>query len=78
MKKVFIVFNIVFLVVIAYEAGKFSKSDTGRYQIYMNPIVRADQILLDTKTGRTWQFTQESKDNYMFWHELPKDELKLQ
>ena len=44
----------------------------------MNPIVRADQLLLDTKTGRTWQFTQESKEKYMFWHEIPMDELPLE
>ena len=43
----------------------------------MNPQFRADQFLLDTKTGRTWQFTQESKEKYMFWHEIPRDELPL-
>lgn len=52
-------------------------SGNGRYAIYMNPIVRADQLLLDTRTGRTWQFTQESKEKYMFWHEIPRDELPL-
>lgn len=77
MKEFFIIINVVFLIVIAFGVGKFSQSNIGRYQIYMNPIARADQILLDTKTGRTWQFTIESKDNYMFWHELPKEDLNL-
>ena len=28
--------------------------DLGRYQIVMNPNVRADTFLLDTETGKTW------------------------
>lgn len=51
--------------------------NNGRYQIFMHPTFRADQYLLDTKTGRTWQMTQESKEKYMFWHEVPRDELPL-
>ena len=43
----------------------------------MHPTFRADEYLLDTKTGRTWQMTQESKEKYMFWHEIPIDELPL-
>ena len=43
----------------------------------MHPTYRADQFLLDTQTGRTWQMTQESKEKYMFWHEIPRDELSL-
>jgi hypothetical protein len=30
----------------------------GRYQIVINPNVRADTILLDTQTGQTWTQTQ--------------------
>jgi hypothetical protein len=78
MKKIFINFGIFALILLAFLFGKISKNDTGRYQIYMNPIVRADQLLLDTQTGRTWQFTQESKEKYMFWHEIPMDELPLE
>ena len=40
----------------------------------MHPTYRADQFLLDTQSGRTWQMTQESKEKYMFWHEIPRDE----
>lgn len=59
------------LIVQAVQGGN------GRYKVYMNPQFRADQLLLDTRTGRTWQFTQESKEKYMFWHEIPRDELPL-
>jgi hypothetical protein len=31
---------------------------TGRYQIVFSPHVRADAFLLDTETGRTWQWVQ--------------------
>ena len=77
MKKILVKFGIIALIILAFLFGKIAKNDIGRYQIYMNPIVRADQLLLDTKTGRTWQFTQESKEKYMFWHEIPRDELSL-
>lgn len=29
-------------------------SSPGRFQIFVNPNVRADTILLDTETGKTW------------------------
>ena len=77
MKKILTYFGFVILVLAAFSFGKYTQKEIGRYQIYMNPIVRADQLLLDTKTGRTWQFTQESKEKYMFWHEIPRDELPL-
>ena len=75
MKKFFVNVGTLFLIIAAFLIGKFSQNNVGRYQIYMNPIVRADQILLDTKTARTWQFSEEEKDKYMFWHELPRDAL---
>ena len=28
--------------------------ETGRYQIYMHPQIRADQYLLDTQNGTVW------------------------
>ena len=33
-------------------------SAPGRYQIVINPTVRADTFLLDSETGRVWQMTQ--------------------
>ena len=77
MKKTFVWFGIVFLVIVAFLIGKTSQKNIGRYQIFMHPTFRADEYLLDTETGRTWQMTQESKEKYMFWHEIPRDELPL-
>ena len=76
MKKVFAYFSIVIAVTLAFFIGK-SCQNIGRYQIFMHPTFRADEYLLDTRTGRTWQMTQESKEKYMFWHEIPRDELPL-
>jgi hypothetical protein len=41
----------------------------GRYQIVFNPNMRADTFLLDTATGRVWQFVQISdlKTQPMVW-----------
>ncbi len=77
MKKVFVLFGILILLIATFLIGKTSQKDIGRYQIFMHPTFRADEYLLDTKTGRTWQMTQESKEKYMFWHEIPRDELPL-
>lgn len=77
MRKIFVYFAVAISLIIVYVLGKSSQKEVGRYQIYMNPLVRADQLLLDTETGRTWQYTQESKEKYMFWHEIPRDELSV-
>ncbi len=77
MKKFLICFCIVILVITAFVLGKSTQKDNGRYQIFMHTTFRADEYLLDTQTGRTWQMTQESKEKYMFWHEIPRDELPL-
>ena len=77
MKKYLIYFGIVILAIAAFAFVKSSQKDIGRYQIFMHPTFRADEYLLDTQTGRTWQMTQESKEKYMFWHEIPRDELSL-
>ncbi len=77
MKKAFVWFSIVILVIAAFLIGKTSQKNIGRYKIFMHPTFRADEYLLDTETGRTWQMTQESKEKYMFWHKIPRDELPL-
>jgi len=77
MKKFLVYFGILILVIGAFAFGKASQKDVGRYQIFMHPVIRADEYLLDTQTGRTWQMTQESKEKYIFWHEIPRDELQM-
>lgn len=41
----------------------------GRYQIVVNPSVRADTFLLDTQTGRVWRLTRYTnlKGNPEVW-----------
>ena len=77
MKKFFVYLLVMAVIISAFLFGKSSQKDTGRYQIIMHPTYRADEYLLDTQTGRTWQMTEESKEKYMFWHEIPRDELSL-
>lgn len=77
MKKFFVYLEIIALIVVAFLFGKYSQKNIGRYQIFLHPTFRADEYLLDTQTGRTWQMTQESNEKYMFWHEIPRDELPL-
>ncbi len=77
MKKFFVYLLVMVVIISAFLFGKSSQKDTGRYQIIMHPTYRADEYLLDTQTGRTWQMTEESKEKYMFWHEIPRDELSL-
>ena len=48
--------------------------DTGRYAIYMNPLARADQFLLDKKTGRVWQLVKNS-DGISLWDEMQRWDL---
>ena len=40
---------------IVFVAKEFINSDHNRYEIYMHPTYRADQYLIDHKTGRVWQ-----------------------
>lgn len=38
----------------AVKQGNVNAQPVGRYQIFINPNVRADTLLLDTQTGKTW------------------------
>lgn len=33
----------------------------------MHPVVRADQYLLDTKTGHVWHLVEDQKDKLLIW-----------
>ena len=41
-------------------------TNNGRYVMYMNPLVRADQFILDTKTGKAWQLVTDKNGNALF------------
>jgi hypothetical protein len=53
----------------AVKQANANASQVGRYQIVINPNVRADTILLDTETGNTWIQTQvtDVKDAPTIW-----------
>lgn len=46
-----------------------SASEVGRFQIVLNPSVRADTFLLDTETGRVWRLVKytDLKDQPEAW-----------
>ena len=71
MKKYFTYFSITILVIVSFFIGK-SCQNTGRYQIFMNPIIRADQYLLDTQTGHIWHLVQDQKDKLLIWEPMLK------
>jgi hypothetical protein len=53
----------------AVKQANTNASQVGRYQIFINPNVRADTILLDTATGNTWIQTQitDAKGTPSIW-----------
>ena len=80
MKKIFI---IGFFLVCSFILGYIFNSNNDnyeRYKIYMHPNIRADQYLLDTKTGIIWQLVQDEKKQNM-WEPMlkfPADELGIE
>ena len=54
-----------------------TKTNTGRYQIVLHPTYRADQYLLDTKTGRTGLLV-DGNDYLLLWEPLPTSEDLMQ
>lgn len=54
----------------AQETIPMQKTDSGqgagRYQIIINPNVRADTFMIDTATGRVWNL-QDLKDGEQIW-----------
>lgn len=77
MKKFLIYFGIVILIIAAFSFGKSSQKDMGRYQIFMHPTFRADEYLLDTQTGRTWQMTLQHDFIVMYFYQLLTNYITL-
>ena len=48
------------------------------YQILMHPIVRADQYLLDTKTGQVWHLVEDQKDKFLIWEPMLKSNPSIE
>lgn len=61
----------IFFVVGAYLLGQIHNANYERYKIYMHPTYRADQYLLDTKTGQILHLVKDdSKDNILIWEPM--------
>lgn len=54
----FAVAMLAVVLALAAPAQAPAPSANGRYQIVINPTVRADTFLLDSQTGRIWQVVQ--------------------
>jgi hypothetical protein len=56
------------------EAADQAPSQAGRYQITINPGVRADTFLLDTVTGKVWRMTQynDLNGNPVVWESMDR------
>lgn len=68
MKKILI---ILFFMIVAFILGYIANSNHERYKVYMHPTYRADQYLLDIKTGHVWHLV-EGKDKVLIWEPMPK------
>ncbi len=71
MKKIFI---ITFFLVCSFILGYLfnsNKDNYERYKIYMNPNIRTDQYLLDTKTGVIWHLIEDEKKS-LIWEPMLK------
>lgn len=77
MKKVFAYFCVAVIATVAFFIGK-SCQNVGRYQILMHPIVRADQYLLDTKTGQVWHLVENQKDKLLIWEPMLKSNPSIE
>jgi len=50
--------------------SEIEKAKIGRYEIYQNTIIRRDQYLLDTSTGRVWAMRIDPDTKDQWWSEL--------
>jgi len=66
MKKT--IYALVIIIGIIALAIGMSFSNNGRYALQMNPIVRADQYMIDTKTGRIWQIVKDDNGSLCLQH----------
>lgn len=67
----FLLSCIIFLLATLCIIG-FSISYNNRYQIYMHPTYRADQYLLDSKTGKVWHIVEDKHNKLLIWEPMLK------
>ena len=67
MKKLLIIFSFLLISNCFANTTPQQTAPNGRYVIIINPQIRADKFLLDTKTGKTWQYTVDEKNGFGYW-----------
>jgi len=65
MKK-FLTILLIVLIQTACFATETTTINNGRYVMYMNPQIRADQFVLDTQTGKIWQMVKDKDGITLF------------
>lgn len=74
MERVFCMRSImisIFCIICAFILGFIINNCKDRYKLYLHPTYRADQYLLDSKTGNVWHLVQDSNEN-LIWELMPK------
>lgn len=68
MKKILILLIIVLAqtTCIAQETTTMPVSNNNRYVLFMNPQFRSDQFVLDTQTGKIWQYSKTEDNSTVF------------
>ena len=69
----FLLFCILFLLATLCVI-EFSISNNNRYQIYLHSTFRADQYLLDTKTGKVWHIVEDPQNKLLIWEPMFKSQ----
>lgn len=75
MRKAAVLLGILLLSSNLGFADQPTQVNDGRYVIYQHPTFRGDKYLLDTKTGKTWEFVQTKEDERV-WSQLMYDCFK--
>mgnify|MGYP004512737987 CR=1 FL=1 len=78
MKKICVLFAtlIVFQsLCFVFMTKMYVNSDYKRYSLYMHPTFRADQFMIDHKTGRVWHLYAGGKNQNDYWGEMKRNDL---
>lgn len=78
MKKICILFAVLIMfqsLCFVYVAKNYSNPDYKRYDLYMHSTYRADQYILDHKTGRIWALYSGGANANNYWSEMKRNDL---
>ncbi len=73
----FLLSCIIFLLVVLCVIELYI-SNNNRYQIYMHSTYRADQYLLDTRTGKVWHVVEDPHNKLLIWEPMLKSNPTLE